>query len=83
MFDPIAEVWLPGNVKCLGVDVDISINKISDEKVEKFVKSLDIGSINQIPNVPGVSRTITGSCIHDYGLAFAIASSLPATYLVQ
>ena len=60
MFDPNAEVWLPQNVKRLGVDVDVSINKISEEKLEKFVKSLDIVSINQIPNVPGVSRTITG-----------------------
>ena len=60
VFDPNAEVWLPRNVKCLGVDVDVSINKILDEKLEKCVKSLDIGSINQIPNVPGVSRTITG-----------------------
>ena len=33
---------------------------ISDKRVENFVRSLDIGHVNQIPNAPGVSRTITG-----------------------
>ena len=33
---------------------------ISDKQVENFVRSLDIGHVNQIPNAPGVSRTITG-----------------------
>ena len=32
----------------------------SNEKVDKFVKSLDIGSVIQVPNVPGVTRTVTG-----------------------
>lgn len=32
----------------------------SNAAVDKFVKELDIGTVNQIPNVPGVSRTVTG-----------------------
>jgi hypothetical protein len=60
VFDPDAEVWLPRNMKCLGVDVESSLSRVSDDKIDKFVKSLDIGSISQIPNAPGVTRTITG-----------------------
>ena len=60
VFDPDAEVWLPRNMKCLGVDVELSLSLVSEEKIDKFVKSLDIGSVSQIPNVPGVTRTITG-----------------------
>ena len=33
---------------------------LSNEKVDKFVKSLDIGHVTQIPCVPGVSRAVTG-----------------------
>ena len=60
VFDANNEVWIPRNVKCLGLDVQVSLSKVSDESVEKFVKSLDIGSVSQIPNVPGVTRTVTG-----------------------
>jgi hypothetical protein len=60
VIDPDAEVWLPQNVKCLVVDVEISPSRTSDQKIEKFVKSLDIGCVNQIPYVPRVTRIITG-----------------------
>ena len=60
VFDANNEVWIPRNVKCLGLDVQVSLSKVSDESVEKFVKSLDIGSVSQIPNVPGVTGTVTG-----------------------
>ena len=32
---------------------------VSDEKVDKFVKSMDIGHISEIPNYSDVSRTVT------------------------
>ena len=33
---------------------------MSDKKVDKFVKSLDIGHVSEIPNYLGVSMTVTG-----------------------
>jgi hypothetical protein len=60
VFDANNEVWIPHNVKCLGLDMQVSLSKVSDESVEKFVKTLDIGSVSQIPIVPGVTRTVTG-----------------------
>ena len=60
VFDANNELWIPRNVKCLGLDMQVSLSKVSDESVEKFVKTLDIGSVSQIPNVPGVTRTVTG-----------------------
>ena len=60
VFDADKEIWVPHNVKLLGVDMQVQLNEISNESVEKFVKTLDIGSVNQIPNNPGVSKTITG-----------------------
>ena len=60
VFDTDKEVWVPRNVKCLGFDVQFSLSNISNERVEKFVKTLDIGCVCQIPDVSGVTRTITG-----------------------
>ena len=60
VFDANNDVWVPRNIKCLGLDMQVSLNRISDESVEKFVKTLDIGCVSQIPNVPGVTRTVTG-----------------------
>ena len=59
-FDADGEVWVPRNMKCLGIDLRVPFTRVTDEKVEKFIKSLDIGHVNQIPNVPGVTRTMTG-----------------------
>lgn len=59
-FNAEEELWLPHNVKCLGVNLRLPKLSLSDENVDKFVKSLDIGHVNQIPGVPGVSRTVTG-----------------------
>ena len=59
-FDADQEVWVPRNMKVLGKDVKIAPDQISYESIEKLVKSLDIGHINQIPNVPGVTRTVSG-----------------------
>lgn len=33
---------------------------VSNSAVDAFVKSLDIGNVTQLSNVPGVSRTVTG-----------------------
>ena len=60
VFDPNSELWVPCNMKCLGLDLRVPCITISDKRVENFVKSLDIGHVNQIPNAPGVFRTITG-----------------------
>ena len=40
--------------------MEISLSRISDESVEKFVRTLDIGSVCQIPHVLGVTRSVTG-----------------------
>ena len=47
-------------MKCLGVDLRLPKLSFSDDNVDKFVKSLDIGHVTQIPGVSGVSRTVTG-----------------------
>jgi hypothetical protein len=60
VFDANEEVWLPHNMKCLGVDMRVPFSFISNESIETFVRSLDIGHVNQIPNVPGLTRTVTG-----------------------
>jgi hypothetical protein len=44
----------------MGIDIQLSLSHISNESIEKFVKTLDIGCVCQIPDVPGVTRTITG-----------------------
>ena len=51
---------MPRNVKCLGVDIQLSLLHVSNESIEKFVKTIDIGCVCQIPDAPGVTRTITG-----------------------
>ena len=59
VFDPESKVWVPRNSEY--GNATISLPKISSYyKVEKFVKSLDIGFVCEIPNTPGVSRTVTG-----------------------
>lgn len=60
VFDPNAEVWLPRNVRCLDVDLRMPDMNVSNYKVDEFVKQLNIGVVNQIPAVPGVTRTVTG-----------------------
>ena len=59
MFNAEQDVWLPRNIKCAGVNISVK-RIVSDEKVEKFKKSLDIGHVSEIPNYSGVSRTVTG-----------------------
>ena len=60
VFDTDKDAWVPRNVKCLGVDVQLSLSHVTNESIEKFVKTLDIGCVCQIPGVPGVTTTITG-----------------------
>ena len=41
--------------------IDLRLPKLaSNLAVEKFVNSLNIGHVTQLPDVAGVSRTITG-----------------------
>ena len=42
VFDTDKDTWVPRNVKCLGVDVQLSLSRVSNESIEKFVKTLDI-----------------------------------------
>ena len=56
-FDADQEVWVPRNM-C--IDIKVTLGAISNKSIETFVKSLDIGSVSQIPDVPGVTRTVTG-----------------------
>ncbi|PFX18880.1 hypothetical protein AWC38_SpisGene16729 [Stylophora pistillata] len=58
-FNAESEVWVPRNVRCVGVDLRVP-QPISNAAVDKFVKQLNIGAANQIRNAPGVSRTVTG-----------------------
>lgn len=81
-FNAESEVWVPRNVKCAGIDLRVP-RPASNAAVDKFVKELDIGTVNQIPNSPGVSRTVTGLCIHDYGFASAGTTSGQEACLVQ
>lgn len=59
-FNAEKEVWLPPNIKLLGVDLRLPKLISSDESVDRLVKSLDIGHITQIPGISGVSRKVTG-----------------------
>ena len=45
---------------CLGVDLRFLKLSVCDESVDRFVKSLDIGHITQLPGVSSVSPTVTG-----------------------
>ena len=59
VFNSYEDVWVSRNMKCK--DFEVSLPKIvSDSKVDKFIKSLDIGAVSQLPGCSGVSRTITG-----------------------
>ncbi|XP_078372353.1 uncharacterized protein LOC144656016 [Oculina patagonica] len=59
VFNAEKDVWLPRNVKCAGGNIYLP-RIFSDERVDKFVKSLDVGHVSEIPNYSGVSRTVTG-----------------------
>ena len=59
VFNAEKDVWLPRNAKCAGANISLP-RIISDERVDKFVKSLDIGHVCEIPSYTGVSRTVTG-----------------------
>jgi len=58
-FDPESEIWLPRNISCMGINLRLP-KSASNHAVDTFVKSLDIGHITQLPDVAGVSRTVTG-----------------------
>lgn len=58
-FNAASETWLPRNVNCMGIDLRLP-KSVSNCVVDAFVKALDIGDITELPNVAGVSRTVTG-----------------------
>ena len=55
-----------GNMKCLGVDLRLPKLSLSDESVDRFAKSLDIGHVTQLPGVSGVSRNSDRLGVYDY-----------------
>ncbi len=36
------DVWVPRNVKCLGIDIQLLLSHVSNESIENFVKTLDM-----------------------------------------
>ncbi|XP_078680446.1 uncharacterized protein LOC144915706 [Branchiostoma floridae x Branchiostoma belcheri] len=58
VFDPNKKVWLPRSVKVDGVDVR-SMRQLSHYKLDRFVKSIDIGSLYHLPRELGVTRSVT------------------------
>lgn len=60
VFDRNSDLSVPRKMKCFGTDFRAPRITISHKKAENFVRSLEIDHVNQIPNSPGVSRTITG-----------------------
>ena len=47
-FNTEKEVWLPKNIKCLGLDLRHP-QPVSSNAVDLFVKNLNIGHVEQIP----------------------------------
>lgn len=58
-FDPESETWLPRNASCMGIALRLP-KSACNSVVDKFVNSLDIGNVTQLPGVAGVSRIVTG-----------------------
>ena len=57
LFDPESETWLPRNISCAGID--LRLPKLAcNSVVEKFVNSLNIRHVTQLPGVAAVSRTV-------------------------
>ena len=82
-FNAEKEVWLPRNIKCIGVDLRLPKLSSSDESVDRFVQSLDIGHVT--PNPWGI-RCFSYSDrvgIHDNRFAPTGPSSFTQTSLVQ
>ncbi|KAI8493299.1 hypothetical protein Bbelb_293030 [Branchiostoma belcheri] len=59
VFDPNKAVWLPRNVRIDGIDIT-SIRQLSHGKLDRFVKSIDVGQIHNLPREVGVTRSVTG-----------------------
>ena len=58
-FNAVSETCLPRNVNCMGIDLRLP-KSVSNCAADAFVKALDIGDITELPNVAGVSTTVTG-----------------------
>ncbi|XP_065639723.1 uncharacterized protein LOC136072530 [Hydra vulgaris] len=58
-FSDISNISSVNSVQYGDINFELNMSNISNETVEKFVKSLDIGEIHQIPGFSGVSRTLT------------------------
>ena len=62
LFDANSETWIPRNHKVDGIDVK-SFRMVSYAKLDRFVKSIDIGQVHLIPACVGVSRTLVSLVI--------------------
>lgn len=74
-FNAESDVWVPRNVKCTGINLRVP-RPVSNAAVDKFVKELDIGTVNQIPSAHW-------TCVHDYGFASVGTTSGQEACLVR
>ncbi|KAI8495262.1 hypothetical protein Bbelb_272480 [Branchiostoma belcheri] len=76
VFDPNKKMWLLRSVKVDGVDVR-SMRQLSHYKLDRFVKSIDIGSLYHLPRELGVTRRVSSRDLH-YLLHLVIAEETDA-----
>ncbi|XP_047145027.1 uncharacterized protein LOC124818342 [Hydra vulgaris] len=57
--DNFSNISSVNSVQYGNVNYELNMSNVSNANIEKFVKSLDIGEIHQIPGYSGVSRTVT------------------------
>ena len=61
-FDPDKETWIPRNQVSGNLQVRLP-KLVSLDKLDKFVKGVDIGNVNMIPSCVGVSRSLVSLVI--------------------
>ena len=59
-FDINTQEWTKNSITYGEYNLNLKTASVSNKSVELFVRSLDIGDVNIIPGISGVSRTITG-----------------------
>jgi hypothetical protein len=59
-FDIETQEWTKNSITYGDYNLNLKTSSVSNKSVELFVRSLDIGDVNVIPGISGVSRTITG-----------------------
>ena len=62
-FDPVEQQWNQKSISYGDKIINMHTQPISNGMVEKFIKTLDIGDLHQIPGYCGLFRTITALTI--------------------